>query len=34
LLAAAGRVAARELGWDDARLSREIAAVEATYLVP
>ena len=34
LLAAAGAVAARELGWDQARLLQEIAAVEVTYRVP
>ena len=34
LLHACARIAARELGWDEATASAEIAAVEGTYVVP
>jgi glycerol-3-phosphate dehydrogenase len=34
VLSGAASVAARELGWDEARRAREIAAVEAVYRVP
>lgn len=34
LLAACARIAARELGWDEATVQAEIAAVEQVYVVP